>query len=92
MGNIVTYAETALDTFQQRPFCAADSLILSWVSYFHLTDDMEETASWEGVPFARLFRAEAFDRLLKNVWDQEDSRRLFFALAASPRFRDVFFL
>lgn len=89
MGNIVTYAETALDTFQQRPFCAADSLILSWVSYFHLTDDMEETASWEGVPFARLFRAEAFDRLLKNVWDQEDSRRLFFALAASPRFRDV---
>lgn len=28
-GNFLTYAQTALDTWNERPFCAVDSLVLS---------------------------------------------------------------
>lgn len=35
MGNFVTYAEQTLETFDERAFSSVDSLILSWLSYFH---------------------------------------------------------
>ena len=35
-GNFLTYAQTALDTWNERPFCAVDSLVLSWLAYYRL--------------------------------------------------------
>ena len=34
--NICTYVEGNLDTFEERPLCAVDSLVLSWYSNFRL--------------------------------------------------------
>ena len=37
LGNIVTYGEEVLDTFDRRGFGPGDSLILSWASYLKLS-------------------------------------------------------
>ena len=31
--NFLTYAQTAFDPFEERPFCAVDSLVFAWLSY-----------------------------------------------------------
>ena len=86
MNNIVSYAETNLDTFGQRPPGSVDSLILSWVAYVDLPP---ETQPWSGVPLRDLFRAELFPSLFQEIWDPVSTKALFTALAASPRFRDI---
>ncbi len=91
-GSIITYAEEELARIGAGPgeksFTSVDSLILSWLAYLHFPAD---AAGWEGegVPLARLFRAECFPELFAGVWDPADTRRLFTALVASPRFRDA---
>lgn len=89
MKNIVSYAEENLDSLAARPFCGVDSLILSWLSYYHLPPEVPSLHNWVGIPLRDLFRAETFPRLFRGVWDKENSRRLLTALAASPRFRDI---
>ncbi len=32
--NFLTYAQTAFDPLEERPFCAVDSLVFAWLSYF----------------------------------------------------------
>ena len=34
--NFLTYAQTAFDPFEERPFCAVDSLVFAWLSYLRL--------------------------------------------------------
>ncbi len=89
MENIVSYAEKQMEPFDQRPFCAVDSLILSWASYLHFSAVSAEVYRWSGMRLAELFRAEAFGDLFAEMWDLEQSRRLLAALAASPRFRNI---
>lgn len=89
MNNIVTYAEEMLDSFDTHAFCAVDSLILSWISYMRLPADVPEAHSWQGVRLADLFRAEYFGTYFQGIWDMDSSKQLFTAMAASPRFRDI---
>lgn len=87
--NIIDYAETVLEPFDQLPFSPPDSLILSWFSYFHLASSVPEVREWRGVRLAELYRAESFPALFHDVWEAEESRRLLSAMAASPRFRNI---
>lgn len=89
MDNIITYAEQMLDTFEERPFCDVDSLILSCVSYLQLPRDFAQAHNWKGMPLSGLFRAEHFSRMFSVTFAPERTRRLLTALAASPRFRDI---
>ena len=90
MDNIISYAEKTLATFQKLPFSAVDSLILSQFSYFRFPKTVPLIREWgAGVRIADLFRAEYFDEMFRYNWDADSSRRLFTAMAASPRFRDI---
>lgn len=40
--NFLTYAQTAFESFEERPFCAVDSLVFAWLSYLRLPGDMAE--------------------------------------------------
>ena len=88
-GNFVTYAQTQLDALDARQFCAVDSLVLSWISYFHLPEDDPRFTTWEGAPLRELLRAERFDAMFGTTWDPEGSRDLLFAACANPRFREA---
>lgn len=89
MDNIVNYAEQTLETFDKLDFKTADSLILSWVSYFHWPKELKSVYSWKGIKLKDLFRAEYFKELFWDVYDQEDTKRLFVALVSSPRYRNA---
>lgn len=89
MNNMITYAEETLATFDRQSFNRVDSLILSWAAYLRLPEERPEVCDWQGLRLGELFRAEDFGCLFQRHWDVRGSRRLFTALAASPRFRDL---
>ena len=89
MDNIITYAETCLDTFEQRPFGDVDSLILSCLAYLDIPAQLASARTWRGLRLAELYRAEHFDRLFSVTFAPQKTRQLLTALAASPRFRDI---
>lgn len=88
-GNIVSYAERVFDTFDERPFSSVDSLILAWFSYFHLNGAFEGAAAGEALALTRLYRSELFDEMFRDFWDAPSTLRLFAAVTASRRFRDM---
>ena len=87
--NFLTYAQTAFDSFEDRPFCAVDSLVFAWLSYLRLPGDMSELAGWQGLDVRELLRAECYQDMIGDLWDPEESRALLEAVAASPRYRGV---
>ena len=89
MNNIISYAETALDSFAVRPFSDVDSLILSCLSFLDIPEDLSDGRTWRGMPLKELYRAEHFDRLFSVTFAPDRTKQLLTAVAASPRFRDV---
>ena len=87
--NFLTYAQTAFDPFEERPFCAVDSLVFAWLSYLRLPGDMAELMNWQGLDVRELLRAECYQDMIGDLWDPEGSRALLEAAAASPRYRGV---
>ena len=85
--NFLTYAQTAFDPFEERPFCAVDSLVFAWLSYLRLPGDMAELTNWQGLDVRELLRAECYRDMIDDLWDPEGSRALLEAVAASPRYR-----
>ena len=89
MKNIITYTQENLTTFDEFPFHSVDSLILSSAAYVHFPDILPEVTSWKGIRLQELYCAEYFEEMFHNIPLLEDTKQLFFALAASPRFRNV---
>lgn len=89
MDTIISYTEHCLESFEERPFCSVDSLILSWASYLHMPAYIPYFDKRTAVPLKELFRAENFEAMFQGVWMPDCGRKLLTALAASPRFRDI---
>lgn len=89
MNNIITYAQENFDTFDVRSFCSVDSLILSTVAYIHFPDIFSELEGWKGIRLQKLYCAEHFEEMFHGFSMAADTQKLFTALAASPRFRDI---
>ena len=87
--NFLTYAQTAFDPFEERPFCAVDSLVFAWLSYLRLPGDMAELTNWQGLDVRELLRAECYRDMTGDLWDPEGSRALLEAVTASPRYRGM---
>lgn len=88
-GNFLTYAQTALDTWNERPFCAVDSLVLSWLAYYRLPDDCPSVNTWEGVDVRDLLRLECRESMTGELWDPQGSWDLLVAVCANPRYRGM---
>jgi len=89
MNNIITYTLENLDTFEKRPFNSVDSLVLSSASYIHFPEVLPEITGWKGIRLQELYCAEHFEEMFHNIPLLEDTKQLFYALAASPRFRNI---
>ena len=89
MKNIINYTQGNLETFDMMPFNSVDSLILSSAAYIHFPDVIPGIESWKGIRIQELYRAEYFEEMFHNIPLCDPTKQLFFALAASPRFRDI---
>ena len=88
-ATFLTYVRERMDTFLDRPLCAIDSLVFSWLAYAHLGEDQVNACLPEGIALHEMLRAEEFDNMFGSTWDPEGSRDLLFAVCASPRLRDA---
>ncbi len=90
MQNITEYAENNMRPMTAHPFNAVDSLILTKLSYLHFDPLVAPPSIWpRSVRIAELLKAEHFPVIFKNQFDVDDWKRFLFALAASPRYRDI---
>ncbi len=90
MANIIDYVEKEMDGFAEKTFSPVDSLVLSQFSYLDLGASVSGFAEdGQDVKLCELLRAEHFDRMFGGIRDPANDKRLLFALAASPRFRDM---
>ncbi|NPV89667.1 MAG: DUF2974 domain-containing protein [Firmicutes bacterium] len=90
MKNIIDYAIEESDTFKNRKFNAADSLVLSQLAYLRFdkfVPGLFDTAT--PVSIKEIASKENLDMLFRDTWNSKNNRRLFFALANSSRFRDL---
>lgn len=90
MRNMVDYTENEMNRLEKKALNPVDSLILSQLSYMRFQSMIPAlTDRAESVKIRDLLQAEHFDTLFSGVWDSQSSKKLLFALAASPRFRDL---
>lgn len=89
MGNMITYARSFLDSFEQSPFNEVDSLILSWLSYLRYPYEISNTFNGKSVCIRDVFCAELFGQLTRNIWFPKKTMELLTAVAANPRFRHI---
>ncbi len=89
-NNIITYAESEFSTFDAKPFSEVDSLVLSQLTYMYFDGFVCGIKGLRrSVRLKELYLAENFASMFKGISDTEDDRRLFAAVCASPRFRDL---
>lgn len=90
MKNIIDYVKNEMSSFETKRFKAVDSLVLSQFSYIYF-DGMVPGFSNESPPvrIGDLMKAEHFNTMFNGVMFIESNLNLLYALAASPRFRDI---
>ena len=87
--SILDYVETQFDTFGKRPLNDVDSLVLSWVAYWHLSKEETGACTSTGTPLADLYRNKRFSSITTVAGNESLCRHLLAALVASPRFGDL---
>lgn len=89
-NNIISYVENEFRTFADLPLTEVDSLVLSQFSYLQFDGIVGGfEVEYRSVTVKDLFRAEYFNDLFPDNTSREDNRALLYAMAASPRFRDL---
>lgn len=86
MANITDYLCSEFDSFDERPLGDVDSLILSWLSYYRLSDEAADARTMRGMTFGELYRMKAFTEATAVAVDEMGARHLLAAVAASPRY------
>lgn len=89
MNSILAYAEGVFDSFDERPFCAVDSLVLSTVAYTRVPEALGAARGWEGIRLVDLLRAEDYAWMYSLMWAPENAKRLLVGVASNPRYRDL---
>ncbi len=87
MSNILNYAQNIKESFELLPFHSVDSLILSWLSYFHIPADYQEAYAWKGIPLSELI--PCFLVSPKEESPLQQSQELLTFLAQNPRFSRI---
>ena len=90
MRIIIDYVENEFHTINEKNFNPVDSLILSQVTNYFYDDIVPNICNLKPpVYFKDLLKAEYFNKMFKSFIKPKKNKHLLFALAASPRFRDV---
>ena len=89
MPSILEYAETEFSLLAEKPFTDVDSLLLSQFSYMNLSAFEDELKCENKIEIRELLKAERFEKLMFHVRDTKSNMRLLYAMASSPRWRNI---
>ena len=90
MGNIIDYVREEMRKADEKPFSEVDSLVLCQFSYL-LFDGIVPGFEQEcgKITVKDLYKAEFFSTIFPDNGSRKENQQLLFAMAASPRFRDM---
>ncbi len=92
MGNIIDYAREAHEDLSSRPLNAVDSLVLSQLAYLHFGGGLPAHPDGDaGMALRNLIKSDDGAATFLGIRDSVDNRALVYAIAASPRFKDIRF-
>lgn len=89
MSNIIDYVGRNTATFAQSEINRVDSLVLSWLSYTRIPEEIPAACTAEGATLASIGSQANLLGLVAPVYDHKQSEALLRAVAASPRFADI---
>ncbi len=90
MKNIIDYVKNEMNGFESKKFKAIDSLVLSQFSYIYFERLVPGFSDeFSPISIGDLLKAEHFSTMFDGVMFYENNLNLLYALAASPRFRDI---
>lgn len=89
MPSILEHAETEFSLLAEKPFTDVDSLLLSQFSYMNLSAFEDELKCENKIEIRELLKAERFEKLMFHVRDTKSNMRLLYAMASSPRWRNI---
>lgn len=90
MDNIINYVENELHTITEKPFNPVDSLVLSQICYINLGSLVGHVhENKKHITFKDLLKTECFPKMFDSIPYGTNTKALLFALAESPRFRDI---
>lgn len=90
MKSFIEYVEAEMEDFNSKEFCSVDGLALSQLSYVNLDNMVPGLDTFSSsMRIGDLLRAECFEAMFKGLFFPDSNKKLLFALAASPRFRDI---
>ena len=89
MANIIDYVKASTATFDEKPLNRVDSLVLSWIAYMRIPEEVPESATAAGVRLGDLIDKVNVLGLVAPVYDPKSSEELLRACVASPRFADL---
>lgn len=88
--NILDYLEKEFATFEEKPFCEIDALILSQLCYLNFSriiPGIEQFAEW--VTLSTLYKAELFEKMTAKTLYPNSNLELIKVICANPRYRDI---
>lgn len=90
MKTIIDYVENIMDDFITKEFCVIDGLVLSQLSYVYL-EKMVPSLDQDSpsIRIGELLKAENFPNMFNGLYSPSNNKKLLFAMAASPRFRNI---
>ena len=88
--NIIDYVREEMRKADEKPFSEVDSLVLCQFSYL-LFDGIVPGFEQEcgKITVKDLYKAEFFSTIFPDNGSRKENQQLLFAMAASPRFRDM---
>ncbi|MBQ9067522.1 MAG: DUF2974 domain-containing protein [Eggerthellaceae bacterium] len=89
MANIIEYVRSTTSTFADLPLNRVDSLVLSWLAYARIPEEIPAACTPEGADLAEICGQANLLGLVAPLYDPRASEDLLRAVAASPRYKDV---
>ncbi len=102
-STMLHYVKTCRSTFEEEAFNEVDSLILSWLSYLRIPEDvlpkkaLNSPVTAENSIFSdtdsclirELLREEYYTDMLLDIWSPDETLEMLYAMALSPRFEKI---
>lgn len=102
-STIINYAKTCIAPFDEEPFNEVDSLILSWIAYLRIPEEVLPKkplnspvqpdnpifTDTDSCTISELLKKEYYGQMLYEVWSPGETLEMLYALSESPRFRTM---
>ena len=89
MKNILDYTETYFETMDESQFNPVDSLVLSQLAYVFYDDIFAAGGQGMNIEYIKTAQAEHYPSMFRIARDEDNNKRLLYAVAANPRFRGM---